>query len=420
MAQPGDQILVGDGRHRRIVTLGHAWPSTGEGQVFRLVNEPGIVKLYRTPTVERAEKLQAMLTRPCPMEGTDVVAIWPQELAYAVQGSASVIGFGMELAGGAESVYSLMMPHRRPRWATDAKLLQFAACMARRMAIIHAAGYVVADVHDRNVVSAGRQNRQPVFIDADSFQFRVGSRVFRCEVGQVEYRPPEFQLPQSRTLEHTVASDCFGLGVLIFRLLADGLHPFSAIYQGVGHRAGMQERIAQGIWPYGARCPREYQPKPECPSLDWMPPPVVELFRRCFEDGHADPAARPTPGEWEAALTDAAKDAGRWRKARPRPQAVHVYQQAGRGQSWLGIPRGWFRGRGNRQGRTVRRSQRKRVTLKTVLAVIILSLLLGPTIRDQVEREWERMVTAVFYGGDYLEWEVEWTFQRLRRGLGGD
>jgi hypothetical protein len=85
-------------------------------------------------------------------------------------------------------------------------------------------------------------------------------------------------------------------------LVMNGNHPFSADYTGKGARPTLQKRIAQGHWPYGNQPNIPYKPRKQAPSFHGLPVRVQELMRQCFEDGHRDPARRPTAAMWEAAL----------------------------------------------------------------------------------------------------------------------
>ena len=84
----------------------------------------------------------------------------------------------------------------------------------------------------------------------------------------------------------------------------EGTHPFAGIYQGLGEPPPYGERIAAGHFPYGSR-PVPYRAMPSAPPFEMLDAGLRRLFIRCFEDGHADPAARPSALEWRDALTEA-------------------------------------------------------------------------------------------------------------------
>ena len=88
---------------------------------------------------------------------------------------------------------------------------------------IHQAGYVISDVNDKNVLA--NDQAQVVIIDCDSMQVTNPdtSETYLCTVGRPEYTSPRLPLGTERTTN----DDCFGLAVLIFKLLMRGLHPYS-------------------------------------------------------------------------------------------------------------------------------------------------------------------------------------------------
>src|SRR5262249_40916588 len=65
------------------------------------------------------------------------------------------------------------------------------------------------------------------------------------------------------------------------------------------------ERIAAGHWPYARSRPVPYQPNPHAPPFEVLPPPVQELMRRCFEEGHVRSVVRPDAAAWQQALQQA-------------------------------------------------------------------------------------------------------------------
>src|SRR5262249_10767309 len=99
--------------------------------------------------------------------------------------------------------------------------------------------------------------------------------------------------------------DAFGLAVLIFQLLMQGVHPFSGRLIGAGEPPGLAERIAAGHWPYAQKRIVPYVPSPLAPPFAIIPPLIRQLMCRCFEEGHGNPAARPNAAEWQQALKDA-------------------------------------------------------------------------------------------------------------------
>src|SRR5262249_22968595 len=136
-------------------------------------------------------------------------------------------------------------------------------------------------------------------VDTDSFQVRDsdGETVYHCPVGKPEFTPPELQGKLFHYIDRTPAHDRFGLAILIFELLMEGIHPFAGVYSLEDAPPPYEARIAAGHYPHGTRSV-PYRPLPGAPPLHLLPPGIRQLFRRCFEDGHEAPNSRPDAQTW--------------------------------------------------------------------------------------------------------------------------
>jgi hypothetical protein len=141
-------------------------------------------------------------------------------------------------------------------------------------------------------------------VDADSFQVPGPAGVFRCRVGKAEYTPPELQDICLAGRDLGPEHDAFALGVLIFQLLMQGLHPFAGVCAEDGDTDPLPARIRAGWWPYAWKRTGPVRPAPHAPPWAVLPPAVQELLTCCFEDGHADPARRPSAAAWQQALEE--------------------------------------------------------------------------------------------------------------------
>jgi len=167
---------------------------------------------------------------------------------------------------------------------------------------VHSRGYVIGDVNESNVLVA--EDAIVTLVDTDSFQVNDGTTVYRCTVGKPEYTPPELQGMSFRDVDRSVEHDLFGLGVLIYQLLMEGTHPFGGVFTGQGEAPELQDRIKSGHFPHGRRG-IPYKPMPLAPSFQMLPVALQELFLLCFEQGHGNPAVRPTAEVWSKALGEA-------------------------------------------------------------------------------------------------------------------
>lgn len=298
--------------------------SGGEAAIYVLPDTPfQVAKLYHRPKPEHADKLQAMLAAPPldPMAGTGHNSIaWPTDRLLAVEPlpkgveAGAVVGYVMPRVDKVRLIQEFYNPKSRLQVCPlfhYGYLLRTARNLAAAIRALHERGYVIGDLNESNLLVTNQA--LVTLVDTDSFQVPAAQRMFRCTVGKPEYTPPELQGARFGEVDRSPEHDAFGLGVLIFQLLMQGTHPFAGIYTGAGEPAPIPKRIAAGHWPY-AQGRQWYQhdvpfkPSPLAPPWSVLPPQVQEVMRRCFEEGHVRPPARPTTAEWQRALQEAEKD----------------------------------------------------------------------------------------------------------------
>lgn len=309
---------------RRQVRLGEAVGQGGEAQVSAVAGRPDVVaKVYRgAPPRDAGPKLRWMVGHPLPESGGvagHVAVAWPRGLLSDDRGDLR--GYLMPRVADGRLLIEAFNPKRRAAALPgfDRRYLHRSGRnLAAALAAVHAAGHVVGDLNESNVLVT--PTALVSLIDADSFQIR-GDRdgrpvVWPCPVGKPEYTPPELQGVTLGEVERTPLQDRFALGVLLWQLLAEGSHPFRLRWLGSGEPPDLEAAIRTGAFPHGSGHPMA-APPPGAPGIETLPPALAALFRRCFVDGHRDPAARPAPGEWATALAEAERglracDRGHW------------------------------------------------------------------------------------------------------------
>lgn len=284
----------------------------GEARVLALPGDPPrVVKLYHRPDEERRAKAEAMMAHP-PRGGTGEALAqgdaaggftfaWPADVV--LDGAGGFAGFVMPRARG-RRVFELYNPatrrDRAPRFHTGT-LHRVARNVAAAFAALHAAGYVLGDVNESNVVVG--PDGSVTLVDCDSFQVREpGGALHRSRVGRAEFTPPEMQGADFGAVERTAEHDRFGLAVLLFHLLMEGTHPFAGQYPGGAEPPAMEARIREGHFAYAGRPDAPSRPPRLAPPFGILHPELQALFLRCFTAGHADPSDRPSADEWVAAL----------------------------------------------------------------------------------------------------------------------
>ncbi|MFL5385813.1 MAG: hypothetical protein ACJ8GN_25135 [Longimicrobiaceae bacterium] len=277
----------------------------GEAVVYGVPGDGSLVaKVYHRPTIERARKLAAMLDHPPAMpEGT--ATAWPVDLLLDAGGRFA--GFVMPRAEGPR-LFEFYNPVSRRGAAPGfhAGLLHRAGRnLAAAFDALHAAGYVVGDVNESNLL-VSPADAAVALVDADSLQVRdpASDALFRSRVGKAEFTPPELQGVSFEEVDRVEAHDRFGLAVLLYLLLMEGTHPFATRMDGDGEALPVEARIRRCHFPH-ASPDDDCHPPRLSPRFDALHPPLQALFLRAFVDGHADPAARPSPAEWRDALGEA-------------------------------------------------------------------------------------------------------------------
>ncbi|MFO7483075.1 protein kinase domain-containing protein [Oceanibaculum nanhaiense] len=287
------------------VALGAVLAEGGEGRLCA-TDRPGLVaKLYHRPVPERAVKLAALLLHPA----RSVAGVaWPVSALRDEAGRT--IGFLMPRIEDAQPLTVLANARLRLAQApgfTWYHLHVAARRLANLVGRLHAAEITVGDLKPENLLVDAKA--RITLIDADSVQFTLAGQMHRCAVGAEGFVAPELVGQDLAAIDRDQSHDRFALGVLIHTLLL-GHHPFAGLWQGPGQGAGdppaLDGLVRAGHYPGLAVSPQ--RPGPFAVTPNALHPALRGLVRRCFVDGHRQPAARPAPAEWVAALDTALGD----------------------------------------------------------------------------------------------------------------
>ncbi len=287
----------------RTVTLGAELARGGEGAVYDVVGQPGVVaKLYlEAPDRGKAEKIAAMVGMAT--ERLTALAAWPTGTLHRLPGNG-VAGFLMPKLGGHRPVFQVYGPKLRLRQFPKADwrfLVHTAGNVSRAFAAMHAAGLVIGDVNHGNLFVA--EDATVRFIDADSMQVAQGTRRWPCDVYTSTHQPPEMQgLASYRGVVRTPNHDAFGLAVLVFQLLCMGRHPFSGRYAGTGEPPDIERAITESRYAYSADTRRtQMSPPPGSLPMSALPGGLCALFDAAFAPGTVQ-GGRPTAERWAGEL----------------------------------------------------------------------------------------------------------------------
>ena len=300
----------------RALDLGPAVKSGGEGELRMIRGDTArCAKIYHAPrrTGEAEAKVQAMVANP-PSDPTwgamgHRSIAWPTDLLYEDSSRKRFAGFTMpflDMGEFRESQFYCSTADRVKTFGgsyTWQHQLTSAMNIASAVAAIHAKGHRVGDLRETNVLVS---SRAPVtFIDCDSFEIwdSAHRRRHYCRVGTADWLPPELLRGTNFAKQdiERLHSDLFALGIMIFRFLMQGVHPFQARGSGVRGAPAPDQKILLGKFPYGGRHSDVHPPK-FAPPFEIVPPDLRKLFERCFVSGHGKPTERPSAEAWFRAL----------------------------------------------------------------------------------------------------------------------
>jgi len=305
------------------VVPGRRLATGGQGEIFAVASPSGFVlKRYLRRTLDSdpalARRLRVMAGhRPAEWReaGSGHMNLaWPSEVVLS---DGRFAGFLMPAVDTRQTVelHRVTNPTDR-RTATGSAawtqrfdwryLLRTAANLAHTTHVLHAAGVVIGDFNESNI-RTWREARVTL-LDCDSMQVRdpASGEWFFCRVGRPEFTPPELVRADWATTVRHPSSDLFALAIHLYQLLLEGEHPFRGVWRGDGDKPPVSVLAEHGIWAHQNGGP--LAPRPAAISAGLLPPAIVAMFRRAFEDGALDPGARPTAAEWHGALDGLASE----------------------------------------------------------------------------------------------------------------
>ena len=160
---------------------------------------------------------------------------------------------------------------------------------------LHKCGHYIVDLKPSNV-SVYKANMLVAMVDCDGFSIKGENNRYPAEFVSEEYIYPE---GMSKSCEEMgEEQDKFALAVIIFKLLNNGIHPFSGVpRKNDEEMLTIQNRIegyhyAYGLWPDKYQYPHPY-------SLhEYFSKDTLEMFERAFVKG----GNRPSAYEWQEHL----------------------------------------------------------------------------------------------------------------------
>ena len=296
--------VYADGSYGKI-TLGKMINKGGASGKIYLVEgrEESVVKIFHNTakSATNRQKLQAMLLnkphfQPVASNGTEYIQIaWPEALLDDEKGFC--VGYMMPLINmdSAVSLDHLMQKAIRKKLKLSEKYAYriFAAYnVASMVAALHKCEHYIIDLKPSNI-SVYKDNMLVAVVDCDGFSIKGEKTRYPAEFVSEEYIYPEGMKQSCEEMGEE--QDRFALAVIIFRLLNNGIHPFSGTPKDpTSSMLTIQERItnyhyAYGLWPDKYQYPHPYS------IHEYFNKETLELFERAFTKG----GKRPSAHEWQ-------------------------------------------------------------------------------------------------------------------------
>jgi len=299
--------VYSDGRSGKII-LGQMINKGGaSGKIYLVDNAPGYVaKIFHNTekSASNRQKLQAMLlNKPdflsTSVNGTDFIQIaWPEALLDDEKGFC--VGYVMPLIdmNQAVSLDHFMQKAVRKKLGLSENYAYrvFAAYnVALMINALHKCGHYIIDLKPSNIYLY-KENMLVAMVDCDGFSIKGENARYPAEFVSEEYIYPEGM--NLNCDEMGEEQDLFALAVVIFRLLNNGIHPFSGTPKDKdAPMLTIQERITQYHYAYGL-WPDQYQYPHPYSIHQYFNKETLELFERAF----CKDCQRPSAFEWQEHL----------------------------------------------------------------------------------------------------------------------
>ena len=294
--------------------------SGGEGEIYEIIGDGDrVAKLYyrdgqhHTPQqLEQIKrKLEVMIGIPIRSRVDGILCLaWPEDIIFE---NGVFVGFIMPRVRLPYKIYQIARGDRMQIFPdyTWKYSVQYAYNLAWVIWYLHMNGIVVGDLNMNNIMVGIKG--EVALIDCDSFDIHdpVTGEHFKCNVGLEELIAPEVQMTKSvGGKNYSKESDCFTLGIHIFRLLMDNADPFCArvLAQNIPSKSvadAYNVPIINGECPYFRPVTGKVVPD-WAPPLDFLPSDIISAFDRTFNYTQATVVRcmkkRTTAEEWARLL----------------------------------------------------------------------------------------------------------------------
>ena len=274
------------------------------GKIYKSISHPNLVaKIFheKSKSHTNRRKLEAMLqNRPnnsfCTHDGRQFVQFaWPEAVLEDDEGFC--VGYLMPYIDTNEAVSLDHMMQKAVRQKMNipenyAHRLYAAYNLASMVASLHKCGHYIVDLKPSNV-SLYKENMIVAVFDCDGFSIKGESTRYPAEFVSEEYIYPEGMSQSCEEMGEE--QDKFALAVTLFKLLNNGIHPFSGTpRKQTDEMLPIQSRIEKYHYAYGL-WPDTYQSAHPYSMHEYFDKKTLNLFDRAFMQNQKRPSAK----EWQ-------------------------------------------------------------------------------------------------------------------------
>jgi DNA-binding helix-hairpin-helix protein with protein kinase domain len=170
--------------------------------------------------------------------------------------------------------------------------------IASTLSELHSRGYAYGDLSPENIfVSKNVAHSQVWFIDCDNICFNERE-------GSTHLFTPGYGAPEVVRNEQNIncLTDAWSFAVIAFELLTHQ-HPYKGLYVEDGEPEIVEQQAFEGQLPWIYDSSDDSNESVGGIPLSMVAnAQMVELFKRCFEDGKQNPLLRPSLTEWRSVL----------------------------------------------------------------------------------------------------------------------
>lgn len=302
----------------------------GEGIIYEVQGRSDLlIKKYKQSDIhgdsivtwDLKEKLEYMKSNPPVQLVSQGCLAWPIDIIY---NDGELIGFVMPRLSIDSSILQIYA-YKNPIYDAE-NYDKFPSVKSRIMIAInlvsiinelHKNGYIVGDFNHENI-GVNKKSGQINVVDCDSFHI-IDSKgaTYRTKVAMPGYLAPEiirhcheeraefrpYKINEVLLPTFSIESDLFCLAKHIFKLLMNGVDPFTGIIENTkGSTAAPfqgNDAVERNAYIFKSGY---YSNSAFCPAANELPSYVMGLFYRAFVDGHTNPSSRPNVHEWHNAL----------------------------------------------------------------------------------------------------------------------